>query len=218
MRTKFSSELAALTDDLARLAKLARDAAELAMVAVADANLTVAYEVFALGEQLQLAYGACENRAVLLLALEAPVARDLRHVVSAIQIADDLSQIGRLTDRIAETVVRHYPKPIAPPDLLATLGAIGSSVVTLATAAGHTITDRHPVPPAATGSADDTVPQRVQQLLSTVTAAEWPHGSATAVDLALLAHHWERCTAHLIRIGRLIQFFHTGVPLSADPE
>ncbi|MEG8184076.1 phosphate uptake regulator, PhoU [Nocardia terpenica] len=218
MRTKFSSELAALTGALTRLAGLARDATECAAVAVAEANLTVAYEVFAVGEELQARYGDCENRAVILLALEAPVARDLRHVVSAIQIADDLSQQGSLTTRIADSVVRRYPDPVGPPGVVALLGEIGRGTAELTAAAHRAIAAHNPAPGQMLVAPDAALPELQQRVLRLIADPEWSHGSAMAVDLALLAHHFERCAEHSVRIGRLIQFFHTGTPLSAQPD
>ncbi|WP_024801356.1 PhoU domain-containing protein [Nocardia sp. BMG51109] len=218
MRTKFSFELAALTDELAQLSELAREATERAAVAVREANLTAAYEVLAIDERVQTLHDACENRAVILLALEAPVARDLRHVVSAIQINDNLTRMSWLTSRIVDSVVHRYPNPIAPPDILESLGEIGEIVTGLAAGAHHAIVDdelpadRHPV--ATDGRLAD-IQQRIRQ---SVSAPDWPHGNAMAVDLALLIHHYERCAEHCVRIGRLIRFFHTGIPLSAQTD
>ncbi|MBF6173559.1 phosphate signaling complex PhoU family protein [Nocardia blacklockiae] len=218
MRTKFSSELAALTGELARLSDLAHEATERTAVAVAEANLTAAYEVLAIDEQLQALHGGCENRAVILLALEAPVARDLRHVVTAMQIADDLSRLSRLTSRIADIVVHRYPEPVAPPEILRLLDEIGRIVTDLAAAAGRAITDVGPSADGGSGADHDRLTGIQQQVLAAISDPAWPHGSAMAVDLALLAHHYERCADHCVRIERLIHFFHTGIPLSAQAE
>ncbi|WP_280377205.1 phosphate signaling complex PhoU family protein [Nocardia wallacei] len=216
VRTKFSSELAALTDELARLSALAHEATERVAVAVAEANLTAAYEVLAIDEQLQALHGKCENRSVILLALEAPVARDLRHVVTAMQIADDLSRMSWLTSRIADSVVHRYPEPVAPPDILRQLGAIGGIVTDLAVTAGRAITGISLSSDRSSEDAHARLTALQQQVLRTISAPQWQHGSAMAVDLALLVHHYERCAEHCVRIERLIHFFHTGIPLSAQ--
>ncbi|MCM6776939.1 phosphate uptake regulator, PhoU [Nocardia sp. CDC159] len=216
MRTKFSSELVALTRELGRLAGLAHEATERVAVAVTDADLTAAYEVFALDERLQETYGACENRAVILLALEAPVARDLRHVVSAIQITEELSRLGWLTSRIADSVVRRYPQPVAPPELIAELGEIGRRTTELAARTVAAIGVDQPTGEAEPVASDPALHAACQQVLQSLAAPDWPHGSAMAVDLALLVHHYERCADRCVRIGRLIRFLHTGIPLSAQ--
>ncbi|WP_019931980.1 PhoU domain-containing protein [Nocardia sp. BMG111209] len=219
MRTKFSSELAALTEELAGLASLAQEATERVAVAVTEANLTAAYEVFAIDEQLRQRHGACENRAVILLALEAPVARDLRQVVSAMQIGDDLAQMSWLTSRIADSVVHRYPAPVAPADITGRLGEIGHATAELAAVAQRAIAAQNPAVDDPQVLPDRTLADARQRVLQSLSDPDWPHGHAMAVDLALLVHHYERCAEHCVRIGRLIRFFHTGLPLSAQiPE
>jgi phosphate transport system protein len=210
VRTKFAAELTALREELGRLAELAYFGAERAAVALVEANLTAAYEVLATDEQLQTGYAACENRAVILLALEAPVARDLRQVVSAIQIADNLSQIGWLTARIADVAVRHYPQAVAPGEVAEPLGAIARGTAALVASASAAVAGPDPTPVVP----DPALAELRDRLLHRLSAPDWPHGHALAVDLALTIHHYERCAQHSQRIGGLITFYHTGVPLS----
>ncbi|MEV5650273.1 PhoU domain-containing protein [Nocardia sp. NPDC052254] len=218
MRTKFSSELAALSDELAHMARLAHEAAERATVAIENTDLTAAYEVLALDEQIQAEHATCEDRSVLLLALEAPVARDLRNVVTAIQIAEDLSGIATGLSRVADAVVRRFPEPVAPEHITALLTAIAAAAVDLTAAAVTTITVEEVEPGTTLIPPDSGMAGLHQQLLAAVSETGWEHGSAVAVESALMAHHYERCAAHCVRIGRLIRFFHTGVPLSAQSD
>ncbi|NKY44347.1 phosphate signaling complex PhoU family protein [Nocardia cerradoensis] len=218
MRTKFSSELAALSDELAHMARLAHEAAERAAVAIENADLTAAYEVFALEERIQAEHAKCEDRSVILLALEAPVARDLRNVVTAIQIAEDLSGIAGGLSRVADGVVRKFPEPVAPEDITHHLSAMAAALVDLTAAAIAVISAQQVEPDTTLIPPDPAIEQLQQQLLRAVADDGWQHGNAMAVETALLAHHFERCAAHCVRIGRLIRFFHTGVPLSAQTD
>ncbi|MFI6865493.1 phosphate signaling complex PhoU family protein [Nocardia sp. NPDC050406] len=216
MRTKFSYELATLSDELAQMARLAHEATERADIAVAESDLTAAYEVFALEEQLQVKHARCEDRSVILLALEAPVARDLRHVVTAIGIADDLFGIGGALSRVADNVVRRHPQPVAPPHVTALLSGMARATVDLAAAAAAAITARPPSPDLVPPPRDETIARLHQQLLRAVADTSWAYGSGMAVDLALLAQQYHRCAAHCLRIERLIRFLHTGIPVSAQ--
>ncbi|WP_036500055.1 phosphate signaling complex PhoU family protein [Nocardia aobensis] len=218
MRTKFSSELAALSDELVHMARLAHEAAERAAVAIENADLTAAYEVFALEERIQAEHAKCEDRSVILLALEAPVARDLRNVVTAIQIAEDLSGIAGGLSRVADGVVRKFPEPVAPEDITHQLSAMAAALVDLTAAAIAVISAQQVEPDTTLIPPDPAIEQLQQQLLRAVADDGWQHGNAMAVETALLAHHFERCAAHCVRIGRLIRFFHTGVPLSAQTD
>lgn len=218
MRTKFSSELAALTDELALMARATHEAAECAAKAIENPDLTAAYEVFQLEEQIEAEHAKCENRAVILLALEAPVARDLRNVVTAIQIAEDLAAITERLSRVADAATRAFPNPVAPEPSTELLTAMATSVVGLTAATIELITIRGTDTGRMLIEPDPAIDQLHQQLTRTVADSGWAHGNAAAVESALLAHHYERCAAFCVRIGRRIRFFHTGMPLSTQMQ
>ncbi|MFJ4652076.1 phosphate signaling complex PhoU family protein [Nocardia sp. NPDC088792] len=218
MRTKFSIELMALTDELAHMARLTQEAAERGAAALTGADLTAAYEVFALEEQVQVEHAKCEDRSVILLALEAPVARDLRHVVTAMQIADDLLAVSGALSRVADVVVRRYPNPVAPQHVIALLSEIADAVIHLVDHSVRVIAAQNPPRDRVLIPRDENLDRLRVQLLEIAADDGWDHGPAMAIDIALLAHHYERCADHCVRIGRLIRFFHTGIPLYAQVE
>ncbi|QIS09471.1 phosphate signaling complex PhoU family protein [Nocardia arthritidis] len=218
MRTQFTHELIALTEDLTRMCRLAHDAAERVADALVDADLTATYEVFAFDEQLQKMYGACEARTVVLLALQAPVARDLRHVVTAIQIAGELSRIGWLISRVAQQVYRSYPKHVAPQQIMAILAAMCGLAARRTERAGEAVAGGRQ--DADAGTATQPMEQLHHQLHTALGNSTEP--TDTAIDIALLGHNLERCVDHTDRIDRLIRFLDTGIPPTAqssdDPE
>lgn len=218
VRTKFSIELMALTDELAHMARLAHESAERASVALVGSDLTAAYEVFALEEQVQIEHAKCEDRSVILLALEAPVARDLRHVVTAIQIADDLLGVAAALSRVADVVVRRYPEPVALQPLSEMLAEISGAVADMAGTVVRVIAAQNPPRDRILVPRDETLDRLRAQVADAASDAGWPHGSAMAIDIAMLAHHFGRCADHSVRIGQLIRFFHTGIPLYAQVE
>ncbi|WP_328391410.1 phosphate signaling complex PhoU family protein [Nocardia sp. NBC_00416] len=212
MRTQFTNELVALTADLTQMCSITHEAAERVTDALVGADLTATYEVFALDERLQTMYGACEARTVVLLALQAPVARDLRHVVTAIQIAGELSRIGRLFSRVADQVYQSHPDAIAPApvlDILAQMSALTAECTARAerdvTRGRHTCADD-------TGAATmHALNQKLHNALSTTEGS-----TDTAIALALIGHKLSRILDHTGRIERLIHFLDTGIPPTAQ--
>ncbi|GAA5064061.1 PhoU domain-containing protein [Nocardia callitridis] len=217
MRTQFTRELNALTDDLTLMCRHVHDATARLTDALVDADLTATYEVFALDEQLQKMYGACEARTVLLLALQAPVARDLRHVVTAIQIATELSDIGTLTNRVANHVYRAHPGHIAPEPILNILAELGALAVARAADVGDAVATGHlpPVTELDTGAQEIAALRLRLRAALTDPAATQP--TESAIDVVLVGDHLERCVQHTARIDRLIRFLDTGVPPTAQP-
>ncbi|MGW1741416.1 phosphate signaling complex PhoU family protein [Nocardia sp. NPDC001965] len=213
MRTQFTNELVALTADLTQMCRITHEAAERVTDAVVGADLTATYEVFALDERLQTMFGACEARTVVLLALQAPVARDLRHVVTAIQIAGELSRIGRLFSRVADQVYRTHPDPIAPPPVLEVLAQMAGLTAECTFRAQHAVTRGRHTPAEDTGAAEmRALDRRLHNALSATAGTD----TETAITLALIGHKLSRTLDHTDRIERLIHFLDTGVPPTAQ--
>ncbi len=216
VRTQFTHELVALTNDLTLMCRVAHDAVERVIDALVDADLQATYEVFALDEQLQKMYGACEARTVVLLALQAPVARDLRHVVTAIQIASELSRIGSLTNRVADRIYRSHPGHVGPQGVLDILAAMGRLAAHRTAVSGEAVATGHhtEVAPPTDGSIDD-----LRTRLHTALAESDPDRSADlTIELTLLGSYLERCVEHTDRIDSLIRFLDTGIPPTAQPR
>ncbi|MFI5715639.1 phosphate signaling complex PhoU family protein [Nocardia sp. NPDC051750] len=213
MRTQFTNELVALTADLTQMCRITHEAAERMTDALVEADLTATYEVFALDERLQTMYGACEARTVVLLALQAPVARDLRHVVTAIQIAGELSRIGHLFSQVADQVYRSHPEPIAAAPVLGLLGGMaGLTAEATARAQRAVTTGRHTADYDAGGQA--TMQALNQKLHAALSTANDP--TDTAITLALIGYQLTCTLEHTDRIERLIHFLDTGVPPTAQ--
>jgi phosphate transport system protein len=83
--------------------------------------------VFDLTEQIEQSHGPCEEQALALLALQAPVARDLRQVVTGVHLVSDLSRMGGLAQHVAESVRRRHPDHVTSVEtgeLLARMGRV----------------------------------------------------------------------------------------------
>lgn len=212
VRTQFTNELVALTADLTQMCRITHEAADRVTDALVGADLTATYEVFALDEQLQAMHSACEARTVVLLALQAPVARDLRHVVTAIQIAGELSRIGRLFSHVADQVYQSHPEPVAPAPVLALLGQMAGLTAEATERAQRAVTTGRYTP--ADENAATTMHSLDRQLHAALTTAEGD--TDTAITLALIGHKFLRTLDHTDRIERLIHFLDTGIPPTAQ--
>ena len=85
MRVAYNDKMTELADLLGEMAGLAGLAMEKATQALLQADLTLAEEVISEHDRIGELSVIAEERAFALLALQAPVAGDLRSVVSGIQ-------------------------------------------------------------------------------------------------------------------------------------
>ncbi len=101
MRKDFHHQLEVLRADLATMCGLAGVVARRATVALLDVDADAAGQALDGAEQLNVMRADVERRAVSILALEAPVAGDLRATVTAIQIASAADRMGGLAAHVA---------------------------------------------------------------------------------------------------------------------
>jgi hypothetical protein len=104
VRTTFHEQLDALLAQLSALCRLTEVALAQATHALLDADLRTAEQVITDHDLTQALAQRCEERAVSLLALQAPVARDFRTVVATLHLVDDLLRMGALAQHRSRRV------------------------------------------------------------------------------------------------------------------
>ena len=106
MRTAYHEQLAELSERLGEMCGLAGIAMERATQALLQADLVLAEQVITDHERISALSAQAEESAFVLLALQAPVAGDLRSIVSAIQIVADIDRMGALALHVAKIARR----------------------------------------------------------------------------------------------------------------
>ena len=210
MRMKFQEQLDALTDRLASMCHLAGQAIEGATDALVRADLPAAEGVFAINEQIEELRGPCEEQAMTLLALQAPVARDLRQVITGVYLVTDLSRMGGLAQHVAESVRRRHPNHVATGDAEQLLGRMGRLAGELAGLAEQVLRTRDPELAAELDRRDDELDSLHRQLLELIQDPAWTDSVTIAVDATLLGRFYERFGDHTVVVGRRVIFLVTG--------
>jgi phosphate transport system protein len=101
MRTTYYEELSALRTQVGDMCGLAADAMEHATQALLGSDLSVAEQVIADHEHIEAMSKRAEASALKLLALQQPVAGDLRMIVGAIHVGADIERMGALAVHVA---------------------------------------------------------------------------------------------------------------------
>jgi phosphate transport system protein len=110
----FQDELDALKAKLAEMAGLAEDAVRNAVTALLKRDEPMALAVVSGDNLIDDLEIEIEDLSVRLLALQQPMARDLRLITSAMKIAGDLERVGDHAVNIAETVHWLIESPLFP--------------------------------------------------------------------------------------------------------
>jgi phosphate transport system protein len=210
MRTVFHEQLDSLTETLSQMCGLAGVAMERATQALLQANLTIAETVIGDHEHLARMQTGAEEAAFVLLALQAPVATDLRTIVGSIQNVADAERMGGLALHVAKIARRRHPASTLPEQVNGYFTEMGRIAVNLGNSAKDVVLSRDPEQ-AAQISRDDVEMDRLhQQLFALLKDKEWAHGVAAAIDVALLGRFYERFADHAVEIGRRVVFQATG--------
>ena len=114
MRQAYHVQLADLGDHGSRMARLAGDTMRDASRALLEADLALAEQVITRDVVLDDMRATTEDVALELLALQSPVASDLRSVVSALWIVADLQRMGTLAIHVAKAARRRHPAAVLP--------------------------------------------------------------------------------------------------------
>ena len=130
MRTAYHEHLSALTNQLAQMCGLAGAAMGRATQALLQADLALADDVINDHEQIVAMSSRAEASAISLLALQQPVAGELRSIVGALQIAADVDRMGALAIHVAKITRRRHPQHVLPAevnDCFSEMGRVGMS-------------------------------------------------------------------------------------------
>src|SRR6476620_8907713 len=217
MRTAYHEQLDALTGQLGDMCGLAGVAMERATQALLQADLVLAEQVITDHEQMTAMSAKAEEAAFVLLALQAPVAGDLRAIVSSIQIVADVDRMGALALHVAKIARRRHPQHALPEEVNGYFAEMGRVAVDLGNSAQEVLVSRDPEKAARIREEDDAMDDLHRHLFSVLMDREWRHGVIAAVDVTLLSRFYERFADHAVEVARRVIFQVTG-KLPEDDE
>ena len=210
MRTAYQEQLAALSDQLGEMCGLAGAAMERSTQALLQADLVLAEQVITDHDQIAALSTRAEESAFVLLALQAPVAGDLRSIVSAIQIVADIDRMGALALHVAKIARRRHPQHALPEEVNGYFAEMGRVAVELGRSVQEVLLTRDPEKAARIREEDDAMDDLHRHLFNVLMDREWKHGVTAAVDVTLLSRFYERFADHAVEVARRVIFQVTG--------
>lgn len=212
MRRVYHEQLAGLTSSIAELCGLAGAAMERATQALLQADLRLAEEVISDHDRMASLATTAEREALSLLALQAPVAGDLRAVISAIRNIADVDRMGALALHVAKLTRRRHPAKALPEEVNGYFTEMGRIAVDMGNSVKDVVLSGDPEGARRLDDDDDDMDGLHRHLFSVLMDREWEHGVAAAVDVTLLGRYYERFADHAVEIARRVMFQVTGEP------
>lgn len=216
MREQFQQDLHSISDQLVEMTRLASSAMVRATTALLDADVHLAESVIESDKAIDAARESLDTLAVDLLARQAPVASDLRMVVTAMRVSSDLERMGDLARHVAKVARLRYPDSAVPPECRATIQEMGHVAEALVTKVGSIIASQDLDAARQVEADDDALDDLHRDLYGRLLDGKWQHGTEAAVDLTLLGRYYERYGDHAVSVALRVIYLVTGEYDSLD--
>ena len=217
MRTAYHDQLDAIVDDLVRLTGMVQDATSQATTALLAADAGVAEQVLAGDAAIDALRNDIEGRAFELLALQQPVAGDLRMLIAAVRMVADLERMGDLAVHVAKVAQLRVPEVAVPPDLIPTVERMAAVAVHMIGSVAEVIKNRDVDAARSVESDDEEMDELRRRSFRMMLGESWAYGVEPAIDNALLGRYYERIADHAVSLARRVVYLVTGeVPSALD--
>jgi phosphate transport system protein len=210
MREAYHDRLGELADHLADMCAMVADAMERATTALLKTDLALAEQVISDDLKVDKARTSYEEEAYALLALQAPVATDLRTVLAVIHAAESLERMGDLALHVAKTARRRHPVPVLPEEVRPYFEQMGQVAVALARKTEQVVRTQDVELAKSVENDDDEMDNLHRELFTVLMDKNWPHSVAAAVDVTLLGRFYERFADHAVSVAKRTVFVVTG--------
>ena len=210
MRDAYHEELDAVSATLVSMATMVDNAIVRASKALLESDRTLAEEVIAADAAIDTTQHELDNRTVDLMARQAPVASDLRALVTSLRMSADLERMGDLAAHIAKAARMRFPSCAVPVELQMTILEMSRVASALVNKTALVIQNRDIEGALQIERDDDQMDNLHRQLFITLLDPNWPHGVETAIDVTLIGRYYERFADHAVSVARRLYYSITG--------
>lgn len=211
LRKPFADELEEVRIELIRMAGLVIEAIPRCTEALLSSDLAAAQEIVDADNLLDEASLALENHCHQLLALQQPMAGDLRAIMAALTINYEIERSGDLVENIAKAMRRMYGTEFGP-RLRGLITQMSEEAARLFRFAVDAYADGNSGLAAALDDIDDRLDRLNHQCLAMIVGEEGREMGdlVSGVQLALIARYYERIGDHAVNIGERVRYMVDG--------
>jgi phosphate transport system protein len=210
MRTRFQQGLDELREKLLRMGGLAEQAVDRACQAYVERDLKRCNMVLENETLINIAEREIDELAFDLLALQQPMAVDLRFILAVTKINSDLERVGDQAVNIAERVMDMMELP--PAELPVDIPRMAAAVSAMVRRALESFIEGKAELAQAVLEMDNVVDRMRDEAFSTLvhTMNERPAVTRQALDALLVARNLERVADHATNIAEDVIFWVRG--------
>ncbi|MFQ5891898.1 MAG: phosphate signaling complex protein PhoU [Candidatus Methanofastidiosia archaeon] len=204
MRKKYEKQLENLKNDVFKLGEMCGRAVEDSILSLKSQNVELAKEVIKNDDVIDDLYRNLEERCLEIIALQQPVAHDLRILITTVKVLTDLERIGDYANNIAEITVKLKDSPYFKPLInIANMAELGRKMLKMSM---HIYMEERDENADEVFELDNEVDSTYHQLFRELTSymMEDPKTITQASQFMLVARHLERIADHALNIANRV--------------
>jgi phosphate transport system protein len=210
VRKVFQEELAQVGVDLIEISKLVTEAIEKATTAFEGADVDLAQDVIAADARIDFLQTSLDERAIDILALQGPVASDLRMIVGSLRMSASLERMGDLARHVAQLARLRYPATVIPASLTDTFKAMAQHDIEISGKVTRLLETRDLEMARDILKLNTAVDDLHLSVFRAIAEERWHESPATTVDVALASRYFERFADHGVSVARKVTYLVTG--------
>ncbi|MFQ6014374.1 MAG: phosphate signaling complex protein PhoU [Anaerolineae bacterium] len=217
IRQVFDEQITELQEDLLAMANLVDVAVERSIQALAERDKELAQEVIETDEEINSAQRDIEERCLVLIATQQPLAVDLRVIVAISSIATELERMGDYAKGNAQLAIKMADEPLLKP--LIDLPRMAQKGRQLLHQQLEAFMDRDAERAKQLSAEDDEIDALYDQVFREllVFMMSDPRTISRATYLLWTAHNLERIGDRTTNIAERIVFLVTGEVVELNP-
>ena len=211
LRREFHHELDDVRSELVHLAAFVSGSISQATDVLLAGDLDLANTVIEGDDEIDARSIDLEDRCVRMLALQSPVAGDLRQIVAALKMVGEIERSADLVCNICKAARRMYGHQLDT-TLRGIITRMGEQAQSLFIAAIESYVENDAAKAAAIDDMDSYLDALHKQFIQAIfeSHAAGNIDLQVAVQLALVGRFYERIGDHAVNIGERVQFVVTG--------
>ena len=210
-RQQFQRQIAALQDGVLEMGSMVERAVERSMQALMDRDVALARSVIEDDKEINAINFHLQNACISLLAQQAPLAGDLRMIVSVTAIMSDLERMGDHAEGNARIVVMMQDEPLVKP--LIDMPIMASKAVEMLRNSVQAFVEQDTEAAYRVGAADEEVDRLYDQIYADLIQVMI--GDPTTIEpsthLLWVAHNLERIADRATNIAERTVYSATGM-------
>lgn len=210
MRREYHDKLDGLKKKVLMMGGLAKQAAENSIKALVNQDMKLASKIIKDNAVLDDLEFEIENECIKLIALQQPVAKDLREIVTYLKVITDMDRVSDLAGNIAEVVLKIADEPFVKPLIdIPRMSEISQDMLADCLEAISSLKVENLLDFSKRDDVVDALLDQVRRELITIMV-ENPRSIRNASHLLFVALHLERVADHACNIASRVVYMVTG--------